>query len=82
MRHPLVDFLVVQFTVLDIKGINRRHEYVLLRPYLLLVFGTTHDHCIVLVDPTPQIFPHFGIWSRQIDVAASNPPGSVLVMLN
>jgi hypothetical protein len=82
VREPLINFLVAEATILDRERIDRRHENPLRRLRLLFVFGTADNDRIVLVDPTPQIFPHLGVWPREIQVTTPDPRAFLFVVFN
>ena len=82
MGETLIDLFIAQLTVLDVERIDRRHEHVLWRLHLVLVFLAAHNHGVVLVDPTPQIFPHLFVWPGEIDVATPDPRTIFFVMLD
>ena len=69
-------------TILYRKRIDCRHHNALRRLHLLLVFGTADDDCIVLVDPTPQIFPHLGVRSGKIEVTTPEPRTLFVIVLD
>src|SRR5439155_230038 len=50
------------------------------RFHLLDEFPAAHNHRVIAIDPTPQIFPCAGLWPRKIEVAAPDPRTFFFVM--
>ena len=50
------------------------------RLHLLDEFPAAHNHRVIAIDPTPQIFPCAGLWPRKIEVAAPDPRTFFFVM--
>ena len=82
VRKPFVDFLVAEFSVFDVEGIDRGHDHPMGRLHFMGKFLTAKNHYVVAIDPTPQIFPCPGVWLREIEMAAPDPGTLLFVMLD